>query len=66
MITSELEKNEFFESLKSGLETAIDPAKVTRTALHNAASIAGLMLTTEAMIADAADDKADGGMGMGM
>jgi len=41
----------------------IDPAKVTRTALQNAASIAGLMLTTEAMIADVQDDKSDGGMG---
>ncbi len=41
----------------------IDPAKVTRTALQNAASIAGLMLTTEAMIADVADEKGDGGMG---
>ncbi len=54
----------------------IDPAKVTRTALQNAASIAGLMLTTEAMIADAPDENDDmgggmpgggmGGMGMGM
>ena len=54
----------------------IDPAKVTRTALQNAASIAGLMLTTEAMIADVQDDKGGdpmggmggmgGGMGMGM
>ncbi|UTA46791.1 chaperonin GroEL [Simiduia sp. 21SJ11W-1] len=35
----------------------IDPAKVTRTALQNAASIAGLMLTTEVMVADKADDK---------
>ncbi len=43
----------------------IDPAKVTRTALQNAASIAGLMLTTEAMIADA-DDEDGGGMGGGM
>jgi chaperonin GroEL len=42
----------------------IDPAKVTRTALQNAASIAGLMLTTEAMIADVADEKGEGG-GMG-
>ena len=42
----------------------IDPAKVTRTALQNAASIAGLMLTTEAMIADAPEEKGDGGMGM--
>ena len=43
----------------------LDPAKVTRTALQNAASVAGLMLTTEVMIADApSDDK--GGHGGGM
>jgi chaperonin GroEL len=30
----------------------IDPTKVSRTALQNAASVAGLMITTEAMIAD--------------
>jgi chaperonin GroEL len=41
----------------------IDPAKVTRYALQNAASIAGLMLTTEAMIADVQEEKGDGGMG---
>ncbi len=42
----------------------IDPAKVTRTALQNAASIAGLMLTTEAMIADIPEkDDHSGGMG---
>ena len=35
--------------LDSGI---IDPAKVTRTALQNAASIAALLLTTEALIAD--------------
>src|SRR5271155_1622073 len=35
----------------------IDPTKVTRTALQNAASIAGLMLTTEAMIADIPEKK---------
>jgi chaperonin GroEL len=41
----------------------LDPAKVTRTALQAAASIAGLMITTEAMIADAPnDDGAAGGM----
>jgi chaperonin GroEL len=34
----------------------IDPAKVTRTALQNAASIAGLMLTTEAMVSELPDD----------
>ena len=65
---------EVYEDLVSA--GVIDPAKVTRTALQNAASIAGLMLTTEAMIADIPDDKGDpmagmggggmGGMGMGM
>ena len=44
----------------------IDPTKVTRTALQNAASIAGLMLTTACMVAESADDKpAAGGMGGG-
>jgi chaperonin GroEL len=41
----------------------IDPAKVTRYALQNAASIASLMLTTEAMIAELPDEKGEGGMG---
>ncbi len=48
----------------------IDPAKVTRSALQNAASIAGLMLTTEALISEIKeDDKPDimsGGTGDGM
>jgi chaperonin GroEL len=45
----------------------IDPAKVTRTALQNAASIAGLMLTTEAMVSELPeDDKAPAGMPGGM
>ena len=51
----------------------LDPAKVTRLALQNAASVAGLLLTTEVMIAEAPKDEADhvhpapGGMGdMGM
>jgi len=35
----------------------IDPAKVTRTALQAAASIAGLMITTEAIVADLPEDK---------
>jgi chaperonin GroEL len=51
---------QFEDLVKAGV---IDPAKVTRTALQNAASIAGLMLTTEAMIADVQDEKAEGGMG---
>jgi chaperonin GroEL len=48
----------------------IDPTKVTRTALTNAASVAGLLLTTECAINDIPEDKpAAGGMppgGMGM
>jgi chaperonin GroEL len=53
----------------------LDPTKVTRTALQNASSIAGLMLTTEAMVADLPEDKGPpmpmgggdmGGMGGGM
>ena len=45
----------------------LDPTKVTRSALQNAASIAGLMITTEAMVADAPkkDESAGGGMGGG-
>jgi chaperonin GroEL len=39
----------------------IDPAKVTRTALEDAASIAGLLITTEAMIADKPEPKGAGG-----
>ena len=40
---------EFEDLFKAGV---IDPAKVTRSALQNAASIAGLLLTTEALVAD--------------
>ncbi len=45
----------------------VDPTKVTRTALQNAASVAGLMLTTDAMVAEAPEDKPApaGGPGMG-
>jgi chaperonin GroEL len=57
--------SEKFEDLVAA--GVIDPAKVTRTALQNAASIAGLMLTTEAMIADVPEkDDHAGGMGGGM
>ena len=48
----------------------LDPAKVTRTALQSAGSVAGLMITTEAMVTDQPDDGASapampdmGGMG---
>jgi chaperonin GroEL len=44
----------------------IDPAKVTRCALQNAASIAGLMLTTEALISEIQEDDKSGGMVGGM
>jgi chaperonin GroEL len=40
---------EYVDMLKAGI---IDPAKVTRSALQNAASIAALFLTTEAVVAD--------------
>jgi chaperonin GroEL len=42
----------------------LDPTKVTRYALQNAASVAGLMITTEAMVADAPQDDAPAGGGM--
>ncbi len=45
--------------VKSGV---IDPVKVVRTALQNAGSVAGLLITTEAMVAEAPDDKAGGAM----
>jgi len=44
----------------------LDPTKVTRVALQNAASIASLMLTTDCMVCDLPDDnKSGGGMGGG-
>jgi chaperonin GroEL len=45
------------DMFKAGI---IDPAKVVRTALQNAASVAGLMLTTEVMITDAPDNSKSG------
>ena len=49
--------------IKAGI---IDPAKVTRAGLQNAASIAALLLTTEVLVADEPDAGGDGGMGGGM
>ncbi|MGF9764154.1 chaperonin GroEL [Microvirga sp. 0TCS3.31] len=59
---------EFVDMLQAGI---VDPAKVVRTALQNAASVAGLLVTTEAMVADApkkesAPSMPGGGMGGGM
>ncbi|MCC7197390.1 chaperonin GroEL [Candidatus Peregrinibacteria bacterium] len=66
-------KDEFVDMVKAGI---IDPKKVTRSALQNAASIAGIFLTTEAAISDIPEEKPSaggmpggmggmGGMGMG-
>jgi chaperonin GroEL len=52
---------EYEDLVKAGV---IDPAKVTRTALQNAASIAGLMLTTEAMVSELPEDDKGGNHGM--
>ena len=54
---------EYGDMLAMGI---LDPAKVTRTALQAASSVAGLMITTEAMVADAPEDHAGGGMPGGM
>ena len=59
---------EFVDMLQAGI---VDPAKVVRTALQNAASVAGLLVTTEAMVAEAPKNEAapampGGGMGGGM
>ena len=61
------ESEEYEDLVKAGV---IDPAKVARTALQNAASIASLMLTTEALISELPEDKKapvgpPGGGGMG-
>jgi len=60
-------KEEYVDMLKAGI---VDPTKVTRCALQNAASVASLMLTTSVMISDLPEEKSDmpampsgGGMG---
>jgi chaperonin GroEL len=55
-------KDEFVDMVKAGI---IDPKMVTRSALQNAASIAGIFLTTEAAITDIPEDKAHGHAEMG-
>jgi chaperonin GroEL len=61
--------NEYGDMVKMGI---VDPTKVTRIALQNAASIAGLMLTTEALVTDKPEEEKPmpgggmGGGGMGM
>ena len=57
------EKNEYCDLLKAGV---VDPAKVVRTALENAASITGTVLLTEALVADAPEKEHNhGGPAMG-
>ena len=58
---------EYIDMVKAGI---VDPAKVTRSALQNAASIASLVLTTETIVADKVEENATapamppmGGMG---
>jgi len=48
---------EYGDMLEMGI---LDPTKVTRTALQNAASIAGLLITTEAMVSEIPEDKPAG------
>ena len=54
--------NTYVDMLKAGI---IDPKKVTRIALENAASIAGMILTTECALIDIKEDSPAGGAGMG-
>jgi len=63
------QKGEYIDMLKSGI---VDPAKVVRVALQSAASVAGLLITTEVIISDKPEDKVAssgaghmGGAGMG-
>jgi chaperonin GroEL len=56
------ESGEFGDMIQAGV---IDPAKVTRLALQNAASIVALMLTTEVLIADIKEDEATAAVGAG-
>jgi len=54
--------DEYVDMLAAGI---IDPKKVTRVALENAASVAGMILTTECALIDIKEDNPGGGMPMG-
>ena len=54
---------EYGDMIKMGI---LDPAKVTRTALQAAGSVAGLMITTEAMVSEIPEENSGGGMPGGM
>jgi len=55
-------KEEYCDMIPAGI---VDPAKVTRTALENAASVSGMVLTTEALVADKPEPPAPAAPGMG-
>ena len=55
--------SEYGDMIKMGI---LDPAKVTRTALQAAGSVAGLMITTEAMVSEIPEENAGGGLPGGM
>jgi chaperonin GroEL len=62
------QEEKYVDMIDAGI---VDPAKVVRTALQDAASVAGLLVTTEAMVAELPKDPAPampsgGGMGGGM
>jgi len=54
--------DEYVDMLKAGI---IDPKKVTRVALENAASVSGMILTTECALVEIKEENAGGGMPMG-
>ena len=55
--------DKFVNMFEAGI---VDPAKVTRSALQNAASIAAMVLTTEAMVTEVPEERRSGGMPGGM
>ena len=55
--------DEYVDMFKSGI---VDPAKVTRSALQNAASVGSMLLTTEAAIVDIPEEKSEPAMPAGM
>jgi len=55
-------KNDFVDMFEAGI---VDPAKVTRSALQNAASIAGMVLTTECIVVDKPEPKENAAAGAG-
>jgi chaperonin GroEL len=55
------QSGKYVDMIKKGI---IDPTKVVRTALQDAASVSGLLITTEAMVADSVEDKDSGGPAM--